>query len=585
MQLIQTDEHKGLKLKADVLLEGKVVAVVGRNGAGKSRLLEAIVEGKIRVLTGSDAIPRTQIQHLTTERLQPGFAFGFDPVKHKADVESATVLYGQHRGKFHIDPQLAASTLGNVGGRMGQGVNGHVLAHAVVAASRATGKDVNGLDEQDVADFFSASAVTQLGTLNVTATMLEYMGRQEENDFNQYRNDRDGSSHPYWTVEEFKTRFGPPPWDSLNEFLRLVLDGKYHVLPPILKNRGGYEARLRREDGKEIEPSFLSSGEKALLWLSLCIYSANSRLVGSIPRLLLLDEPDATLHPQMIQKLHIALDTMARQFGCDILFTTHSPTTVALFNGPIYRVAEDELVLVNRDVAIGELLVGVDQVSIHYSNRKQVYVESHNDAELYSTLFRLLKQWNKAASSHISLSFIAAAPKLSVSLIRQTLDATLGALDEQVVNTFIEALNGHGNCAQVIGAVEALSREGNSMVYGIVDWDTKNKPQDHIHVLGSGLFYSIENAILNPLTLGLYLLHNFSDKIDVAAYGVEISCDPLSLYTSTAQWQTIADEVTRRVLGIHDVQHEVECTFLHGGVVNFDRRYVYRNGHDLEAMI
>lgn len=583
MQLIQAEEHKGLKLKAHVPLEGKVVAVVGRNGAGKTRLLEAIGD-KIQVVNGAETISREQIIYLTTEGLRPGFTFGFDPVRHSANVKLAKSMYRQHRGKFHPDPQQVIEGLGNNVGRMGQGVTAQELTHAVVEASRTTGRDVNKLEDQDVADFLPTTAATQLGTLNVTATMLAYMRRQVENDFNEFRNKCKGASLPYWTPEAFKSRFGPPPWDALNDFLRLVLDGKYHVRPPT-EDDADYEARLRREDDTEIDPSHLSSGEKTLLWLSLCIYSANFRRVGRPPRLLLLDEPDATLHPQMIQKLHIALDTMARQFGCNILFTTHSPTTIALFNGPIYRVAEDELVSVDKDIAISELLVGVDQVSIHYSNRRQVYVESQHDAQLYSTLFHLLKLWNKTPSAHISLSFVPAAPKLSVNLIQQDIETTLGKLSQDYVNALIEKLNGHGDCAQVSGAVEALFQQGNNTVYGIIDWDTKNKPKDRIYVLGLGIFYSIENAILNPLTLGLYLLHNFLDKIDLTSFGIQASCDPRSLFTSDEQWQTIADAVTKKVLGVDAVRHEIDCNFLQGTTLKFDRRYVHENGHVLEAKI
>ena len=585
MRLEQTEEHKGLRLKVPMSLSGKVVAIIGRNGAGKSRLLEAIAEGKINVISEEQTIARDQILHLTTERLQPSVVFGFDPVKYRDEVGLAKVMYRQHRGKFNADPQKAGAALGNIGGHMGRGIQVHVLAHAVVAASRATGKGVNELDDQDVADFYSSAAVMQLGTINVTATMREYLARIDENDLADTRNKKYGQNNLYRTPEEFESRFRSPPWVALNSLLTSVLDGSYHVQPPEIGNDAGYEARLRNKDGKEIDPSVLSSGEKTLLWLLLCMYGATSNRVGRPPRLLLLDEPDATLHPQMIQKLHEALDMMAQEFGCEILFTTHSPTTVALFKGSIYGIAENELTEVDQDAAISELLVGVDQVSIHFSNRRQVYVESHYDAEVYSTLFQLLKQWKMVPSAHISLSFFAAAPKLPRKLIQQILKASVGTLSDEDVNTCAEALNGQGNCDQVIGTVETLSNEGNSTVYGIVDWDTSNKPQTRIHVLGQNIFYSIENAVLNPLTLGLYLLHNFAGKIDLPSYGIEASYDPLSLYTRFELWQPIVDAVTKRVLGVAEVQNEVECKFLQGGAVSFDKRYVHKNGHDLEAMI
>lgn len=584
MKIDQVEVHKGLNLNSCEVLESKVIAVVGINGAGKSRLLEAVFEGKIKITADENLISREQILHLTVERLQPNFIFGFNAVQHKANIDSAKALYRLHCGKFQPELQQTIIALGQISGRMQQGVNTHVLANTVIAAGRATGKDLNALDDQDIADAYSVE-LSQLGTLNVTATMLEYLARQDENNYNEYRNDRHAENRPHRTAEEFNARFGPPPWEVLNDVLKSVFDGMYYVQPPVLGSTGGYEAQLIRKDGKVINPGFLSSGERVLLWLSLSMYIANSKQVGTMPRLLLLDEPDATLHPQMIQNLHKVLSIIAEKFDCNIVFTTHSPTTVALFDGPIYRVSEHELVPVEKDVAISELLVGVDQVSIYFSNRRQVYVESDDDAKIYSTLFRLLKQWNQASSPHIFLSFAAAAPKLSGNLIRDDLKAVFGKLDETLVNSYVERLNGHGNDVGVKGIVEELAKEENDTVYGIVDWDTKNTSGGRIFVHGADIFYTMENAILNPLTLGFYLLQNFHEKIDLSSLCLSIGFDLQSLYTDHTYWQVITDAVTKQVLDIDDPRHEVECSFIRSGTVKFDARYSHTNGHDLKDKV
>jgi hypothetical protein len=140
-------------------------------------------------------------------------------------------------------------------------------------------------------------------------------------------------------------------------------------------------------------------------------------------------------------------------------------------------------------------------------------------------------------SAHISLAFLAAAPKLSAGSVRQLLDAHLGQLDPDRMDRFIEALNGQGNCAQVIGAVESLIEEGNTTVHGIVDWDLgSNKSTHNVHVLAASQFYAIENAILNPLTLGLYLLHNYSDKVEARDFGLPVGYDPIALYSEVTLW-------------------------------------------------
>ncbi len=61
--------------------------------------------------------------------------------------------------------------------------------------------------------------------------------------------------------------------------------------------------------------------------------------------------------------------------------------------------------------------------------------------------------------------------------------------------------------------------------------------------------------------------------------------DGVTLYTEPTYWQTIADGVTKRVLGLQDVSHDVACLFLSGASISFDKRYVHMNGHDLEGRL
>ncbi|MDR3413570.1 MAG: ATP-binding protein [Formivibrio sp.] len=578
-----TEEFHGFKLVSGVDLGGNIAAIVGRNGSGKSRLLHAIYEGKANVTLNNGVIPRGRIVHLTMDKLQPSLTFGFDQVQHRQDVNSAIAQYNANRDKFLADPLKTIESFGHprMGGRSAFNISS--LAHIASTASLALHKDVSALDDQDIADFILAAPMMSLGSLNVTATMLAYWDRLELNKYHEYRNEKYAEKLPYWPPTEFEARFGPAPWDVFNEFLQSVLDGRYHIKAPTNENIAAYEAKLFREDTREIDPSWLSSGEKVLMWLCLSMYVSGSRRLANPPQLLLLDEPDAALHPQMVQKLHVALQTIATRFNSNIIFTTHSPTTVALFNaGRIFQASESNLVQLEKDAAISELLVGVDQVSIQYNNRRQVYVESFNDAEIYGYLFRLLKRWKKVTSEHISLSFIPAAPKLSPSSVQSLLNTHFGQLDTEKVDSFVNALNGQGNCVQVFGAVENLVDEGSSTIHGIVDWDRTNTPQQHVHILGAEKFYSIENAILNPLTLGLYLLHNYPDKLLLEEYGLDDSFDPLSLYVNAMNWQSIANGVTKRVLNIDTVAQEIDCFFLTGDIVKFDSRYVHMNGHALE---
>jgi ABC-type cobalamin/Fe3+-siderophores transport system ATPase subunit len=585
MRLVPVETFQGLHFQAPLDVGSDLAVVIGRNGAGKSRLLLAIAEGKVQVLIDGSLTAREQILHLPVEKLSPSLMFGFDPVRHRDELEQAMAMYDQHRETFDSDPAISFAAFGGVRGSMGRTVNVHQLCQAVSAASAALGKDVKSLERQDVADYFDTSQSTGLGALNVTATMLAYHHRQEKNQYNHFKNREYGRNLPYWTADEFTAKFGPPPWEVFNDFLRTVLDGRYRIDAPTEETAAVYQGQLVRDDGLPVGPTWLSSGEKVLMWLCLSMYAAHEGKVSNAPRLLLLDEPDASLHPRMVCKLFETLRIIRARLGSKIILTTHSPTTVALFDdGPILRVSEQSIVPVDKDAAVGELLVGVDRIAVQSTNRRQVYVESHYDADLYSALYRQLKR-RGGLSQDISLSFIPAAPKLAESEVRKLLKAHLPDVVSDKLDAFVIALNGQGDCTKVIGAVESLVHQGNVTVHGIIDWDTRNISRPRIHVLGKDKFYAIENAILNPLTLGLFLLHFYFEKVSVLGWGLPKDFERSNLYANTGHWQSVADAVCREVLQPEELALDVVCPFVNGDFVSLDRRYLLLHKKELERKI
>ena len=585
MRLVPVEAFQGLHFLAPLDVDADLAVVIGRNGAGKSRLLLAIAEGKVQVLIDGSLIAREQVLHLPIEKLSPSLMFGFDQGRHRDELEQAMAMYDQHRETFDYDPAISFAAFGGVRGSMGRTVNTHQLCQAVSAAGAALGKDVKLLDRQDVADYFDASQSSGLGALNVTATMLAYYYRREQNQFHHFKNREHGRNLPYWTADEFAARFGPPPWEVFNDFLRTVLNGRYRIDAPTEATAAIYQGQLVRDDGLPVNPAWLSSGEKVLMWLCLSMYAVHEGKVSNAPRLLLLDEPDATLHPQMVSKLFETLRIIRARLGARIILTTHSPTTIALFDdSPILRVSEQSVVLVDKDAAIGELLVGVDRISVQSTNRRQVYVESHHDAVLYGALYSCLKKRGEL-SQDISLSFIPAAPKLADAEVRKLLAAHLGEVAGDKVDAFVTALNGQSDCDKVIAAVDTLANQGNVTVHGIIDWDTRNIPRNRLHVLGKDKFYAIENAILNPLTLGLFLLHFYFEKANVSGWGLPKEFERSKLYESTGHWQLVADAVCNEVLRPEKLTLDVVCPFVSGGFVNVDSRYLLLHKKELEQKI
>src|SRR5437870_4901139 len=96
--------------------------------------------------------------------------------------------------------------------------------------------------------------------------------------------------------------------------------------------------------GAEINFSDLSSGEKILASFALCLYyAAEKNQIARYPRVLLLDEIDAPLHPSMTQSVLAAIQrVLIAQEKVKVVLTTHSPTTVALTpESSLYKMHKD----------------------------------------------------------------------------------------------------------------------------------------------------------------------------------------------------------------------------------------------------
>lgn len=78
--------------------------------------------------------------------------------------------------------------------------------------------------------------------------------------------------------EEFKERFGPPPWDILNETAGLI-GLEYSFVPPEgIEETAQFEVKLCHNDSQaEVTTDLLSSGEKTLLLITMTLYTGSQQ--------------------------------------------------------------------------------------------------------------------------------------------------------------------------------------------------------------------------------------------------------------------------------------------------------------------
>jgi ABC-type lipoprotein export system ATPase subunit len=312
----------------------------------------------------------------------------------------------------------------------------------------------------------------------------------------------------------------------------------------------------------QVLPAAMSSGERVMLKLFLLLFSTQRST--ALPNLLLLDEPDAHLHPQMVQRFIKTIHSvLVKEHGMRIIMTTHSPTTVAICpEEALYEmkpVGESKrFVKVSRDTAIGLLSVGVPTLRVAAEHRRQSFVENDSDVQLFTQLTTHLSSF---LIPEISLSFIASGNPIAGE---------------------------SSGCSRVRRWVKALRTAGSTSIFGIIDWDGDAQPDTGVHVLAQGQRHSIENCILDPLVLGAFLVKQQiipSEKLKEIGVSGFLKLAEADDHT----WKALADYVTEQVKAqlraLPTSTGKKYSSPQHGPQVLIDQWYFTIQGHDLQDAV
>mgnify|MGYP003606217329 CR=1 FL=1 len=368
------------------------------------------------------------------------------------------------------------------------------LFHFIKHLSEKSGKPIEALTELD---FYNSPIdeslidENELFSSQVEYIFYNYAKRRDINRKNWFFKKEDGDENDSISDEDFIQAF-PPPWEIINDILQANhLD---FCFKGIEKKEFSTDITidfklLKKSTSEEIPFNDLSSGEKVIIGLILKLFT--SEYYGSslnFPDLILLDEPDAHLHPEMSNLLiNVLENTFVTNFGIKVIFTTHSPSTIALLNeNNIYQISNGDdtsLKKISKDHALKILTSFIPTLNIDYKNHKQVFVESPTDRFYYQIIFDKRSQYEKYP---FKLYFIS--------------------------NGY-----GKGSSSQVTETVDAIRKSENKSFFGIIDWDKTNKDNEYIKVHGENIRYSIENYVYDPIYLAMQLMelkaHNVHSEI------------------------------------------------------------------------
>lgn len=537
MKVTIKQSYKSLKVCQPFTLPDFTV-LTGKNGTGKSHLLEAMSKGSaVTVEDNNNRLSR--IRYIPFNGLNPDVANEANYTQIQTAKENLWKNISQHitniqRGYLQkIDVYLSLHA--------GQTKNFTILYELA-------GKDLGKLTQAFVYDNYYAVKEDLLAG-RLAEIIKAYHINWSDNEYNTYLNEKRGEHNAVLSDEEFTKRYGPKPWDFINDILAQI-NLPLRVNHPEGSKEKSFVLSIKDENtGIEVVPNDLSTGEKVLLSLATSIYGTEE--TKAKVDVLLIDEPDAGLHPEFSKALiEVLQNHIVEKAGVKVVITTHNPTTVALApEESVHKMVKGKSApeKVSKKEAIDILVKDLDFLRVTLENRRQIIVENGYDANYYSLFTKLLV--NKPAHD---LQFLS-----------------------------VGNLGDGANCGTVKKLVTELREKGNDTVYGIIDHDNNNEGNEFVFVMGEGKRYAIENYILDPIFVGLTLVREGIINPDQMGLSYKAYMEMRALKHDEVQ--SIIDYVTAE-LELNDGNSE-EVEVQNGEQFSIPSTYLHMKGHDLEDKI
>lgn len=526
-----------------------LIVLSGINGSGKTHLLRGIATGNIIKVFDDNGKELIHKKFITAYGLSPTNeqSVGWDSIKQK--VMEALQLFKRISTSFKQHPDYKINQI--TGDKRWQRIFQKIADNS--------NKEFKDLKENDILEHYPLEDEERKRDIfyqNLSLLFKAYQVKQFDNDVNEFRNKKHGNIS-FLSKEDFIKTYGKPPWELVNKIIEEAnLD--YYIKSPETDHRDvPYELKLiNKINGAEIQFSDLSGGEKVLMSLALALY--NSSFDYDFPDVLLMDEPDAPLHPSMAKQfLKVIENVFVNENNVKVIMTTHSPSTVALAKDEsLFQMNKNSprLIPTTKDKALKILTSGVPSLSVNYENRRQVFVESKFDAYIYENIYRKLRDY---LTPEISLNFISSG------------------------------VGGQGDCNQVKEVVNKLSSFGNKSIYGIIDWDLTNNGNEYVKVLGLNKRYSIENYIFDPILLGVFLLREKFITRDKFNLKESESFTVISGFSETRlqEFVNIVLGTIKKNIEEPIEESKEESILINGSKLQLPKWFLRTQGHKLEQVI
>lgn len=314
-------KYKSFLNPADYFFDGDLVVLVGENGSGKTHLFEIITQKNIGIFKSSvsfaEGVQVTK-ENIINKTFQPSLSDSSADTNFFNTVTESLFNYYQNG---NIDPNFSNSI------DIFKGVLSSIDIEKIKTGDDSLKLDVKNELRKKIRmipdlhlkwqpnDIFSSQ--------NISTIFREYTVRRT----------RYCESNKGLTYEDFKKNFSslyPEPWKVLNSLFS-KLGFEYRFKEDYESDDDDFRQNISLFNKKQEKLNYgineLSSGEKQIFSLVVSAFNL-ANLQDSSPKLLLLDEYDATLNPSLIDAYFMIIKDFYLDKGHKVIMASHSTDTI-----------------------------------------------------------------------------------------------------------------------------------------------------------------------------------------------------------------------------------------------------------------
>jgi AAA15 family ATPase/GTPase len=466
--------------------------ITGENGTGKSQLLKLIYN---TIVNHPQERERLIIRNENFQRNEAKFIQSEWTISNTGNVDLFSIQ--QKRNSLFSNFRNRTTRADNIGQIE--------LFQIFQDINNKTGNNPQGLSQEEFNSLLPEVIIEQEHLLGQSIAEIFYNYRLSEIDL-KAEGKRD---------TEIVNEIGEKPWIVLKEILK---ESKLPFLfndPSENKIRDSFKLKVINEITEDsIEFNDLSSGEKVLI--SLVFYLYNSQEKSIFPKLLLLDEPDAHLHPTMAQQfLNVVKNVLVDKFAVRVIMTTHSPSTVILTDeSSLFEMSRTAPRIKKSNSKNGTIQLLTSGLVYIGKGTRYFLVEDEDDSDFYSYLYDHLTS-EKIVVGDIPLVFIKSS----------TSNKSGGKL---VVQDWVKKLQDSGL---------------ETIIQGIIDADNGNFVSQGVYKIER---YSIENYLIDPIVTYAALMDR-EKHMELLDIGLKVGEEYKLKSLPAEQLQNIADTIFRKV--------------------------------------